>query len=123
MKLVFEYNIDKTTKQFYLLKDNHNVGFIQIRKMPTKSSSMPTGFESNIYYEIDGNFRNKGYGKNILFLGIKESKSLGLDNLIITASIENISSIKIIESNNGKLLGSKPNKAGVIFNKYIIKIK
>lgn len=121
MKLVLKNTIGPLpTYEFELVDEERCVGRLQLRHSPSKSSSFPEGFESHIYYEIDPEYRGKGYGKEILKLGLVEARSRGLSEVILTCTEENVASCKIIEFNGGKLLDSKHSLDGKLVRKYRI---
>lgn len=60
----------------------------------------------HIGYDISPDFRNRGYGFEILRLALEKAINIGIDKVILTCNIDNIASKKIIEKNNGKLLGT-----------------
>ncbi len=57
----------------------------------------------HIGYDIRPAKRGRGYGKEILRLGLKRAKGIGINNVLITCDLENIPSKKIIEANGGIL--------------------
>lgn len=58
-------------------------------------------YAGNIGYDISPLHRQKGYGKEILKLGLEKARQLGLEKTLITCNRENTGSIKVIESNGG----------------------
>lgn len=60
---------------------------------------------SDLFLSISPCYRNKGYGSQILKLALVQAEKLGIKEAILTCNIDNNSSKKIIEKNNGKLLG------------------
>jgi predicted acetyltransferase len=58
-------------------------------------------YAGHIGYDISPLHRQRGYGKEILRLGLEKARLLGLDKVLITCNRDNIGSIKIIESNGG----------------------
>lgn len=97
------------TTTFELVDGGQNIGFLQLRRSPSKSAEFPPGFESHIYYEISPEFRNKGYGNKILGLGLEKAKALGFKEVVLTCEKANTASRKIIESNGGRLIDTKQN--------------
>jgi predicted acetyltransferase len=92
------------TSTYELFINNIKVGFIQIRHQPSRSESLPENLASHIYYEIFPEFRHKGYGYEILKLGLEKAKEIGLTEVILTVSENNTASIKVIEGNEGVFL-------------------
>ncbi|MFT5180100.1 MAG: putative acetyltransferase [Candidatus Paceibacteria bacterium] len=117
MELRFDYQ-EENIREFGLFGGDIKVGRIQIRKKPTKSDVMPEGFESHIFYEIQEEFKGKGYGTKILELGLKEIDS---DEVILTCRDPDIHSRRIIEKNGGELVDTKEGKNGVVFHRFIIR--
>ncbi len=96
------------THEYELIDGEKVVGKIQIRMKPSRGKDVPPDFANHIYYEIEEQYRNKGYGKKILKLGLEEAKRLGLKEVIITCDELNTASKKIIEANGGVFLDKKP---------------
>lgn len=93
-----------TAWRYWLTDGTQYLGTIRLRREPL--GHYP-GLRSHVHYSISPSKRGKGYGKLILKLGLKKAKRLGFKNLIITSKRDNLGSIKIIEANGGKLLGTK----------------
>ena len=122
MKLASVKNSNPNVKEFTLEEDNLNIGKIQIRIEPTKSTSLPGNFESNIYYEINPESQGKGYGNKILELGILEARKLNLKRLTLVHLDTNLASGKIIQNNGGKLLETKRDSLGNIHHKHLLEL-
>lgn len=89
------------TSEYELFDDEKLVGKIQIRHKPSHGVGIPEHMASHVYYEILPEYRSKGYGKQILTLGLEEAKKIGLKEISITCMEDNIGSKKIIEDNGG----------------------
>lgn len=89
------------TSEYELFDAEKLIGKIQIRHKPSHGVGIPESMASHIYYEILPEYRSKGYGKQILALGLEEVRKIGLKEIYITCREDNIGSKKIIESNNG----------------------
>ncbi|EST12107.1 GNAT family N-acetyltransferase [Sporolactobacillus laevolacticus] len=87
------------TSTFWLIDKDIVVGVVRIRHQEVESAG-------HIGYDISPCFRGRGYGTQILKLAIKEAKKIGVEEVIVTCNTENTASRKIIEKNNGKLLGT-----------------
>ncbi|MFW6679812.1 GNAT family N-acetyltransferase [Lacrimispora sp. AGF001] len=87
------------TSTFWLIDNNEVVGVVRIRHQEI-------GTAGHIGYDISPNCRNKGYGNQILKLAVVEAEKIGIKEAVLTCSVDNIASKKIIEKNNGKLLGT-----------------
>lgn len=70
----------------------------------------------HIGYATAKSERKKGYGSEILRLTIEKAYEMNINNLLLTCSVTNFGSRKIIEKNNGILIDSKNG-----LNYYIIK--
>jgi predicted acetyltransferase len=88
-----------TTSTFWLIDKTEVVGIVRVRHEEVDTAG-------HIGYDISPDYRNKGYGTKILKLALEESIKIGMEEVILTCNIENIASKKIIEKNNGKLLGT-----------------
>lgn len=85
----------------YFLVDKQNfLGRISIRLDLTEKLLK---FGGNIGYGINPKFWNRGYGNEILKLGLEKAKELGMKKVLITCDDDNIASAKIIEKNGGAL--------------------
>ncbi|MHA1746272.1 MAG: GNAT family N-acetyltransferase [Promethearchaeota archaeon] len=91
-----------TTSTFWLvnIKDKKEVvGVVRIRKQLIE-------YDGHIGYDISPDCRNRGFGYQILKLALEKAMKIGMEEVILTCSVDNIASKKIIERNNGKLLGT-----------------
>jgi predicted acetyltransferase len=86
------------TSTFWLIDKNEVVGVLRIRH-----KEMP--YAGHIGYDIAPDFRNKGYGTEIVKLALEKAKNLGITEAIVNCNIANTASRRVIEKNNGKLLG------------------
>ena len=84
---------------FWLIDKEEVVGVVRIRHKVVK-------YGGHIGYDISPEHRKKGYGNFILKLALEKAKEIGLKEVILTCNINNIASRKIIEQNNGRLLGT-----------------
>ena len=88
-----------TTSTFWMIFGNQVVGVVRIRHKEVDCAG-------HIGYDISPCYRNNGYGYEILRLALEKAKNIGIREAILTCNVDNISSKKIIEKNNGKLLGT-----------------
>ena len=88
-----------TTSTFWLIDKEEVVGVVRIRHKEVK-------YAGHIGYDISPDYRNRGYGFQILKLALERAMKIGIKIAIITCKIDNTASKKIIEKNNGKLLGT-----------------
>lgn len=101
MKNINNGKNDSITIYNYFAVDNEKlIGIIQIRTNLTKDLLKNGG---NIGYAVNPKYWKKGYGTNILKLGLKKAKELGIRKILISCDYENIGSTKIIEKNGGIL--------------------
>jgi predicted acetyltransferase len=87
------------TSNFWLVAEEKVVGVVRVRHFEIDTAG-------HIGYDISPDYRNKGYGIKILQLALVKASELGIKEVIVTCNIENVASRKIIEKNNGKLLGT-----------------
>jgi len=90
---------DVITSNFWLIDQHEVVGVVRIRHQEVDSAG-------HIGYDISPDYRNRGYGFQILKLALQEAINIGLEEVILTCNVDNLASKKIIEKNNGKLLGT-----------------
>jgi len=62
----------------------------------------------HIGYAIRPSFQRRGFGTHLLGLGITTARASGLGGLLLTCTATNLASIRVIEANGGKLIGSEP---------------
>ena len=87
--------------RYWLIDNDEYIGTLGLRKKITKKMR---NREGNMGFHIRPSKRNKGYGTEILRLGLLKAKSQGLKKVYINCSEENVTSIKIIEKNGGKFI-------------------
>jgi predicted acetyltransferase len=110
------------TRTYNILADGTEVGFCQLRLIPSRSAEMPEGFENHIYYEVAPEYRGKGYATAALTLLLAEAKKLGLKEVILAADIDNLASQQVIIRNNGVLLDTQKGQSGFLHQKYSINL-
>ncbi len=86
------------TSIFWLIDNDEVVGVVRIRHQEVE-------YAGHIGYDISPTYRNKGYGTNILKLALDKAAEIGIKRAIVNCNIDNIASKKVIEKNNGELLG------------------
>lgn len=90
---------DVRTSTLWLIDKEEVVGVVRIRHEEVESAG-------HIGYDISPDHRNKGYGFQILKLALERAINIGIEEVILTCNIDNTASKKIIQKNNGKLLGT-----------------
>lgn len=110
------------TSQFVLRKNRTEVGFIQIRHVASQADDLPTELANHIYYEVLPGYRGKGYGREMLRLGLIEAWKRGLKEVVITCLETNTASKRVIEANGGELVARVPlrNSRGA-YLKYLVR--
>lgn len=79
-------------------------------------------FGGQVGYAIRPSERNKGYGKEILRLGLIEAKALRLEKVLVCCMKENAASERIIEVNGGVLEDEREFVEGKVVLRYWISI-
>jgi predicted acetyltransferase len=87
------------TSTFWLIDNNEVVGVVRVRHQDVWT-------DGHIGYDVSPCYRKRGYGTQILKLALVEAEKIGIKEAIVTCNIDNMYSKKIIEKNNGKLLGT-----------------
>jgi len=82
---------------FWLIDNGEIVGVTRVRHQGVETAG-------NIDYDISPLYRNRGYGTKILNLILEKAKEIGLNDVVLLCTLNNIASKKIIEKNNGKFL-------------------
>ena len=85
--------------EFWLIDDDKFIGRLSLRHELNENLLKMGG---HIGYEIRPSKRNRGYGTEILRLGLEKAKELGLQRVLVTCDEDNIGSKKIIEHNGGQ---------------------
>ena len=83
--------------------DNEGKG-VYIGRLNLRHELSKTLYEvgGHIGYEIRPSMRQRGYGKEILRLGLEKARTRGLQHVLVTCDETNIGSKKIIEANGGR---------------------
>jgi predicted acetyltransferase len=103
--------------ELWLVDNGKYIGTIDIRHVLNKHLEEEGG---NIGYSIRPSERLKGYGTEILRLGIIAARSMGVERLRVTCDDLNTGSAKIIEKNGGILEGKIVNSKGILKRRYWI---
>lgn len=105
-------NKSRPRSEFWLMDGAHYIGTIQIRHKPSGKNPQ---VQSHVYYEIRPRERQKGYGEQILKLGIRKARLLGIKKLLLACNEGNTASRKVIEKNNGVLTRKVKTPQGIQF--------
>ena len=94
-----DWMVPSTT--LWLMDDGVPVGFGSLRHRLTDTLRETGG---HIGYAVDRTKQNRGYGKALLGLMIKEARRMGItEELLVTVYPDNIASRKVAEANGGQL--------------------
>lgn len=85
---------------FWLIDNDVYIGRLSLRHELNEALLTWGG---HIGYEIRPSKRKRGYGKEILRLGLEKARERGLRRVLVTCDEDNVGSKKIIEYNGGKL--------------------
>jgi len=78
----------------------------------------------NIGYLIRPSERGKGYGTKMLHHALEKADELGLEKVLVSCRVENISSMKVIENNGGNYENDYfEEETGKTFKRYWIDVK
>jgi predicted acetyltransferase len=86
--------------EYWLIDGDEWVGRLSLRH---ELNEFLLKIAGHIGYEIRPSKRRRGYGKEILRLGLEKARELGLRRVLVTCDEDNIGSKKIIEANGGQL--------------------
>lgn len=88
------------TFSFWLVNHiNEIVGVVRIR--PDIKTDLLSKYVGHIGYDIKPSERSKGYGSEILRLGLLELQKYGVGDVLVICSKQNHISRRVIEKNNG----------------------
>lgn len=106
---------------YFLIKEPEDkiIGMINIRHKLNDFLLLKGG---HIGYSIRPTKRNKGYGKQILALGLEKCKELGINKVLVICNKENLNSAKVIK-NNGGILEDEISREDGVFQRYWIDLK
>lgn len=85
---------------FWLIDSDEYIGRLSIRHY---LNEYLLNYGGHIGYDIRPSRRKRGYGGQILGLGLQEAKKIGLERALLTCKETNTASQKIIEKYGGKL--------------------
>lgn len=86
------------TSTWFAMCGAQPVGCIELRHSLTPSLEQIGG---HIGYSVSPSHRRKGYAKTMLRLAVEQARTSGIDRLLLTVDIDNIASIRTIESCGG----------------------
>ncbi len=99
-------------QQTYLLIKEHQMVVGEIRFRPVLTPPYEK-YNGHIAYDIRPSQRGKGYATHQLALVLEEARKLGLPFVTLTVENENPASVRVIQKNSGKLLGTIKDPVGV----------
>ncbi len=91
------------TSEYWLIEgDEHTGTYIGTFSLRHELNDMFLRFGGHIGYQIRPSRRLRGYGKELLRLGLQKARQFGFTRVLITCDENNISSQKVIEYNGGQ---------------------
>ena len=109
-----EMSLEEWLKQLFYGYQNKELMYLMYRKTDDKLIGISLirlelndflqRYWGNIGYYINITEQNKGYGKQLFRLTLRECKKLGFEKVLIVCYKQNIASAKIIKANNGILI-------------------
>lgn len=89
-----------STLSYWMVNNSSElIGIVRIRV--ALNTTMLSKYVGNIGYDIKPSERGRGYGTEILRLGLLELNRYGVTNVLVICNASNISSRKVIEKNSG----------------------
>jgi predicted acetyltransferase len=86
------------TTEFWLIDGEEYIGYLSLRH---ELNDFLLKVAGHIGYMIRPSKRCRGYGKEILRLGLEQAQKIGLSKVLVTCDENNIGSKKVIEANGG----------------------
>lgn len=99
--------------------DDKVVGMIQIRH---RLNDRILNYFGHVGDSVAVDERNKGYGKKLLALGLKECKKLGISRVLVTCKDTNVAPRKCIVANGGRYEDTRTMEEGINLERYWIDI-
>jgi predicted acetyltransferase len=84
---------------FWLIDNEEFIGRLALRH---ELNEVLLKVGGHIGYEIRPSRRRRGYGKEILRLGLEQARQFGMRHVLVTCDENNLGSKRIIESNGGQ---------------------
>ena len=103
---------------YWAVVGNKVVGRLHLRHKLNKALLLVGG---HIGYAVVPSERNKGYATEMLRLGLKKAKLIGIKKVLVTCDEMNIGSKKVIEANGG-ILENKIKENGIFKLRFWIKL-
>ena len=95
------------TTQYWLIEGNEHEGiYLGTFSLRHELNDMFFRVGGHIGYQIRPSQRLRGYGKELLRLGLQKARLFGFTRVLITCDEDNISSRKVIEYNGGQFENS-----------------
>lgn len=105
----------------FLVENEDIKGIIRIRM--NLASEYIENFIGHIGYDIKASERRKGYGLEILRLGLGKAKEFGLKEVLVLCSDANLASRKIIEHCEGNFESTIIDPDGEVLRRYWISVE
>jgi predicted acetyltransferase len=106
---------------FWVINDmGQAIGMVRMRHFLNKKLKHMGG---HIGYYIARQERGKGYAQEALRLALRELKKIGERKAMLTVDMDNVPSIKVIETNGGKLESIGQEDDGKAFGRYWITLE
>ena len=78
----------------------------------------------HIGYDVPPSVRRRGYGTQLLRLTLPRAREAGLSKVLLTVDSDNVASIRIIESNGGRLeFDGYVGSLGRVIRRYTIEVE
>ena len=90
--------------RYWLIDGDEYIGTLRLSKNISQEMKYNEG---NMGYQIRPSKRKKGYGSEVLRLGLLKAKKIGLKQVYLNCSVDNTASQKIIKKNRGRLINNK----------------
>ena len=99
-------NLVPTTEYWLIEGDEHEGTYLGTFSLRHELNDLFMRSGGHIGYQIRPSRRLRGYGKELLRLGLQKARLLGYTRVLVTCDENNISSKKVIEYNGGRFESS-----------------
>lgn len=119
LKLI-EISEHPITSIFDIFSKGEHIGTCMLHHEARSEQHLPDDFSGHIFYEIFEPFRGQGHAKAALEKLVVAARHIGLKQVFVVVSEENVPSQKVIEGRGATLIGTTVGSDGREYRRYVI---